>query len=65
MRKHIALSVAAAMVESSWSVVAPILDVWKALPPSNFPNYVAGTWGPQEADELIGRNGRQWRRINT
>jgi Glucose-6-phosphate dehydrogenase, C-terminal domain len=26
--------------------------------------YVAGTWGPQEADELLERDGRQWRRIN-
>jgi glucose-6-phosphate 1-dehydrogenase len=52
------------MVEASWGVVAPILDVWKALPPRNFPNYAAGTWGPKEADELLGRDGRQWRRIN-
>jgi glucose-6-phosphate 1-dehydrogenase len=52
------------MVEASWTVVTPILDVWKALPPRNFPNYVAGTWGPKEADELIERDGRQWRRIN-
>ncbi len=50
------------MVEDSWSVVAPILDVWKALPPRNFPNYTAGTWGPLEADDLIVRDGREWRR---
>jgi glucose-6-phosphate 1-dehydrogenase len=52
------------MVEASWSVVAPILDVWKALPPRSFPNYAAGTWGPKEADELIERDGRQWRRMD-
>jgi glucose-6-phosphate 1-dehydrogenase len=52
------------MVEASWSVVAPILDVWKALPPRDFPNYAAGTWGPKQADEFSGRDGRQWRRIN-
>jgi glucose-6-phosphate 1-dehydrogenase len=52
------------MGEASWSMVVPILDVWKALPPRNFPNYAAGTWGPKEADELIGRDGQQWRRIN-
>ncbi len=51
------------MVEAGWSVVAPILDVWKALPPRSFPNYPAGSWGPKEADELIERDGRQWRRI--
>jgi glucose-6-phosphate 1-dehydrogenase len=40
-------------------VVVPILRVWKALPPRNFPNYAVGTRGPKEADELIGRNGRR------
>ena len=51
------------MVEAGWSVVAPILDVWKALPPRAFPNYAAGTWGPKEADEMLERDGRQWRTI--
>jgi glucose-6-phosphate 1-dehydrogenase len=49
------------MVEAGWCVVSPVLDVWKALPPRDFPNYPAGTWGPKEADELIERDGRQWR----
>jgi glucose-6-phosphate 1-dehydrogenase len=48
-------------VERGWSVVAPLLDVWKALPPRNFPNYEAGTWGPHEADQLLARDGRAWR----
>lgn len=51
------------MVEAGWSVVNPILDVWKALPPRNFPNYSAGSWGPKEADDIIVRDGRSWRRI--
>ncbi len=51
------------MVEAGWSVVTPILDVWKALTPRNFPNYAAGTWGPKEADELIQRDGRKWRNL--
>ena len=49
------------MVEAGWSVVTPILDVWKALSPRNFPNYPADTWGPKEADELIQKDGRKWR----
>jgi len=48
------------MVETGWSVVTPILDVWKALPPRAFPNYAAGTWGPKEADELLEKDGRHW-----
>jgi glucose-6-phosphate 1-dehydrogenase len=51
------------MVEAGWSVVDPILDVWKALPPRSFPNYAAGSWGPKEADEIMVRDGRTWRRI--
>ncbi len=51
-------------VELGWSVVTPILDVWKALPPRDFPNYAAGSWGPAAADQLLARDGRQWRRID-
>jgi glucose-6-phosphate 1-dehydrogenase len=49
--------------EAAWSVVAPILDVWSALPPRDFPNYAAGSWGPQGAGELLRRDGRRWRRL--
>lgn len=51
------------MVEAAWSAIMPILDVWKALPPRNFPNYPAGSSGPAEADELLARDGRAWRQI--
>jgi glucose-6-phosphate 1-dehydrogenase len=51
------------MVEAGWRVVDPILDVWKVLPPRKFPNYAAGSWGPKEADELLGRDEREWRTI--
>lgn len=49
------------MVEASWSVVTPILDIWEAIPPRAFPNYAAGSWGPKEADDLMGRDGRVWK----
>ncbi|MFZ0958661.1 MAG: glucose-6-phosphate dehydrogenase [Candidatus Sulfotelmatobacter sp.] len=49
------------MVEAGWSIVNPVLDIWKALPPRNFPNYASGTWGPKDADELLERDGRRWR----
>ncbi|MFO1350492.1 MAG: glucose-6-phosphate dehydrogenase [Gammaproteobacteria bacterium] len=53
------------MVEAGWRVVSPIQDVWKALPARAFPNYAAGSWGPKEADDLLERDGRQWRRIES
>jgi glucose-6-phosphate 1-dehydrogenase len=49
------------MVELGWAVVQPVLDVWKALPPRDFPNYAPGTWGPAAADDLMTRSGRAWR----
>jgi glucose-6-phosphate 1-dehydrogenase len=48
------------MVETGWSMVQPIIDVWGALAPRSFPNYRAGTWGPGEADALLEREGRHW-----
>ena len=52
------------MVEAGWAVVQPVLDVWTALPPRNFPNYAAGTWGPKEADDLMARDQRKWRKMD-
>jgi glucose-6-phosphate 1-dehydrogenase len=48
------------MVEASWRIVTPILDVWATLPARDFPNYLAGTWGPASGAELLQRDGRQW-----
>ncbi len=50
-------------VDAGWRVLQPVLDVWTALPPRGFPNYAAGTWGPDEADELMTRDGRRWRNV--
>jgi glucose-6-phosphate 1-dehydrogenase len=50
-------------VEEAWSIVDPIIDAWTTSPPPEFPNYDAGTWGPPEADELLAREHRRWRRI--
>jgi glucose-6-phosphate 1-dehydrogenase len=53
------------MVEASWQIVSPILDIWRAIPARSFPNYQAGTWGPKEADELLAHDGRSWRNVGT
>lgn len=50
----------AEMVTSSWELVQPILDLWSALPPRDFPNYASGTWGPKAGNDLIQRDGREW-----
>jgi glucose-6-phosphate 1-dehydrogenase len=48
------------MVEAAWRIATPILDAWRHLPPPDFPNYAAGSWGPAAADELIHEDGRRW-----
>ncbi len=53
------------MVEAGWNVIQPVLDVWKALPARSFPNYSAGAWGPKESDDLLVRDGREWRAIES
>ena len=46
--------------EAAWSVITPILDVWNAVRPTDFPNYHAGTWGPEAAEILVAQDGRSW-----
>ncbi len=50
----------ASTIEEGWGIIQPILDVWGALVPRDFPNYTAGSWGPKDADELLAREGRTW-----
>jgi glucose-6-phosphate 1-dehydrogenase len=51
-------------VEASWRVLTPILEIWDApAPPEVMPLYEAGTWEPMEAELLINRDGRRWRRL--
>jgi glucose-6-phosphate 1-dehydrogenase len=47
-------------VEAAWSVVMPVLEMWQAHPPADFPDYPAGSWGPEQANTLITRDGRSW-----
>jgi glucose-6-phosphate 1-dehydrogenase len=49
-------------IEAAWSLITDVLNGWAELPPATFPNYEAGSWGPQEAEELMARDGRTWRR---
>ncbi len=50
-------------VTAAWRFMTPILQAWEKAPPSDFPNYPAGTWGPKAAFDLIEREGRTWRRL--
>jgi glucose-6-phosphate 1-dehydrogenase len=50
-------------VEATWALLTPILDQWAATRPKGFPNYAAGTWGPESGDELLARDGRAWHKL--
>jgi glucose-6-phosphate 1-dehydrogenase len=47
-------------VDQAWQIVQPLLDTWEQRPVP-LAGYAAGTWGPRQADQLIERDGRQWR----
>jgi glucose-6-phosphate 1-dehydrogenase len=48
-------------VEQAWRIVDPVLTAWEE---DDFPlaRYEAGSWGPREAELLLERDGRHWRR---
>ena len=52
------------MVEETWRVVQPVLDLWPASPPPDFPNYAAGQDGPDAAFRLLQEAGRAWRAVD-
>jgi len=47
-------------IEAAWSVVTPVLEAWAAKAPVGFPNYPAGSWGPEAADRLLTGDERHW-----
>lgn len=47
-------------VESAWQLLTPVLEAWKHNPANDFPNYPAGSWGPETAETLIASSGHAW-----
>lgn len=47
-------------VEASWQLITPVLEKWHAEG-SEFPQYAAGSWGPEASDQLLAADGRRWR----
>jgi glucose-6-phosphate 1-dehydrogenase len=48
-------------VDAAWRLIDPLLEYWEKHPANPMPTYPAGSWGPREADELIGRENGGWR----
>ncbi len=50
-------------VEAGWQAVQPFLDAWKKAGPKGLKVYEPGSEGPEEANELLERDGRSWRML--
>jgi 6-phosphogluconate dehydrogenase len=46
--------------KEAYERVRPLLEAWKASPPSDFPNYAGGTWGPDATQGLLVHPGHSW-----
>ncbi len=47
-------------VEAAWKIIMPILETWESRSPVDFPNYAPDSWGPEDAEALIARDGKNW-----
>jgi len=59
INKDATLFMRADQVEAAWQIVMPILDLWSAADFGDFPNYAAGTWGPEDANKILAQ-GQTW-----
>ncbi|MEI6233271.1 MAG: glucose-6-phosphate dehydrogenase [Planctomycetota bacterium] len=47
-------------VEAAWRFITPIHEGWAASAPPDFPNYPAGSFGPETSDQWLAQEGRRW-----
>ena len=52
-------------VEAEWRIITPIEEAWLELPPPQFPNYAAGSEGPEAANKLVRFDQQRWRPLIT
>jgi glucose-6-phosphate 1-dehydrogenase len=50
-------------VEAGWRAVQPFLDAWKNAAGKGLKVYEPGSEGPEEANDLMERDGRSWRKL--
>jgi glucose-6-phosphate 1-dehydrogenase len=50
-------------IEAAWRIVQPVIDAWREAGASGLAFYKAGSDGPEEAEQLLDRDGRHWRPI--
>lgn len=60
MGGDLTLFMRADQVEAAWELLMPILSSWTTKESISFPNYHAGSWGPELAEALIAQDGFHW-----
>ena len=60
MEGNATLFMRADQVEAAWKIIMPILETWESRQPIDFPNYAPDSWGPEDAEALIARDGYNW-----
>jgi len=50
-------------VEAGWAAVQPFIEAWKKAGAKGLKIYEPGSEGPEEADDLLARDGRSWRKL--
>ena len=65
MEGNATLFMRADQVEAAWKIIMPILETWENRPPVDFPNYAPDSWGPEDAEALIARDGHNWITMNS
>jgi glucose-6-phosphate 1-dehydrogenase len=50
-------------IDQAWAIVDPIVERAEKESAQDYPNYAAGTWGPEAAHQLLREGGREWRQI--
>jgi glucose-6-phosphate 1-dehydrogenase len=49
-------------IEMGWRLIDPIVQGWQSPDAPPLVSYPVGSWGPEEADELLARDEHVWRR---
>jgi glucose-6-phosphate 1-dehydrogenase len=47
-------------IEMGWQLIDPIIRGWESAGSPGLATYKKGTWGPEEADAFLARDGRKW-----
>ena len=60
MQGDASLFMRADQIEAAWEALMPILERWESTTHDDFPDYSSGSWGPDDAEALIARDGHNW-----